>query len=84
MKLGAYTACLHDRPLPEALAVLRDLGLTSAEIGSGGYLPTPHLPVDELRRGAAARDDYLGLFADAGITLTALNCNGNRCIPTLR
>ena len=32
MKLGAYTACLHDKPLPEAVATLRELGLDSAEI----------------------------------------------------
>ena len=38
MKLGAYTACLHDKPLEEALEILRDLGLNSAEINSGGFL----------------------------------------------
>ena len=81
MKLGAYTACLHDKPLEEALAVLRDLGLDSAEVNSGGFLPAPHLPVEQLRTSAAAREDYLGRFADAGITLTALNCNGNPLHP---
>jgi sugar phosphate isomerase/epimerase len=81
MKLGAYTACLHDKPLPEALAVLRDLGLGSAEVNSGGFLPAPHVPVEQLRASATARDDYLGQFADAGITLTALNCNGNPLHP---
>ena len=81
MKLGAYTACLHDQPLPQALAVLRDLGLDSAEVNSGGFLPAPHLPVQQLRASATARDDYLGQFADAGITLTALNCNGNPLHP---
>ena len=81
MKLGAYTACLHDMPLREALTVLRDLGLDSAEVNSGGFLPAPHLPVEQLRASAAARDDYLGVFADAGITLTALNCNGNPLHP---
>ena len=81
MKLGAYTACLHDMPLEEALAVLRELGLDSAEVNSGGFLPAPHLPVKQLRASAAAREDYLGLFADAGVTLTALNCNGNPLHP---
>jgi hypothetical protein len=38
MRLGAYTACLHDRPLDDALAVLAELGLTSAEINSGGFI----------------------------------------------
>ena len=77
MHLGAYSACLHDRPLADALATLRELGLTSAEINSGGFLTTPHLPVADLRASETARQDYLGQFSDAGITLTALNCNGN-------
>ena len=62
MKLGAYTACLHDKPLEEALAILRDLGLTSAEINAGGFIGTPHLPVDELLESAEAREEYLAIF----------------------
>ena len=81
MKLGAYTACLHDKPLEEALAVLRDLGLDSAEINSGGFLPAVHLPIDDIRASQDARDEYLGLFDAYGITLTALNCNGNPLHP---
>jgi sugar phosphate isomerase/epimerase len=81
MKLGAYTACLHDKPLPEALGILRDLGLDSAEINSGGFLPPVHLPVDDIRASRDARDEYLGLFGSAGTTLTALNCNGNPLDP---
>jgi sugar phosphate isomerase/epimerase len=66
MKLGAYTAVLHDTPIAEALAVLSGLGLDSAEINSGGFLPAPHLPIADIRASRAARDDYLGLFAAAG------------------
>ena len=33
LKLGAYTACLHDRPLEEALYVLSASGLTSVAGG---------------------------------------------------
>ena len=32
VKLGVYNAILHDRPLPEALKVIADLGLTGIEI----------------------------------------------------
>jgi sugar phosphate isomerase/epimerase len=81
MKLGAYTAVLHERPLAEALEILRGLGLTSAEINSGGFLPAPHLPTADIRSSQDARDEYLGLFAAAGMTLTALNCNGNPLHP---
>jgi sugar phosphate isomerase/epimerase len=81
MKLGAYTACLHDLPLPDALKTLASLGLESAEINSGGFLPPVHLPVEDIRASQGAREEYLGLFADAGLTLTALNCNGNPLDP---
>ncbi|HLN77831.1 MAG TPA: sugar phosphate isomerase/epimerase [Nocardioidaceae bacterium] len=81
MKLGAYTACLHDKPLQEALKTLSSLGLESAEINSGGFLPPVHLPIDDLRQSEQARQDYLGQFQAAGMTLTALNCNGNPLDP---
>jgi sugar phosphate isomerase/epimerase len=81
MKLGAYTACLHDQPVAEALRVLRGLGLDGAEINSGGFLPAAHLPIERVRASQDARDEYLGLFAAAGVTLTALNCNGNPLDP---
>jgi sugar phosphate isomerase/epimerase len=81
VKLGAYTACLHDKPVAEALQTLRDLGLDSAEINSGGFLPPVHLPIEQLRASQDARGEYLGLFGSAGVTLTALNCNGNPLDP---
>ena len=81
MKLGAYTACLHDKPIAEALAILRDLGLDSAEINCGGFVPAPHLPIEDVRASETAREDYLGLFTSTGVTLTALNCNGNPLHP---
>jgi sugar phosphate isomerase/epimerase len=80
MKLGAYTACLHDKPLAEALRSLR------ARPGECGdqlrRVPAPgHLPIDDLRSSEQARQDYLGVFDAAGVTLTALNCNGNPLDP---
>ena len=81
MKLGAYTACLHDKTLEEALTILRDLGLNSVEINSGGFIGTPHLPVEELLESAEAREKYLAIFPEYGIELTALNCNGNPLHP---
>ncbi len=60
MKLGAYTACLHDRTLPDALDVLSGIGLTSAEVNTGGFIPSPHCPVDGLLASAGPREEYLG------------------------
>jgi sugar phosphate isomerase/epimerase len=81
MKLGVYTAVLHDKPLKEALQVIRALGLGSAEINSGGFVSAPHLPIADVRASQEARDEYLGHFEAAGVTLTALNCNGNPLHP---
>lgn len=81
MKLGVYTAILHDRPLPEALDVIKSLGLEAAEINSGGFLPPVHIPIDDILESQSARDDYLGIFEDKGITLAGLNANGNPLHP---
>jgi sugar phosphate isomerase/epimerase len=81
MKLGAYTACLHDRPLDETLKILGELGLTSAEINTGGFIAAPHIPIDDILASTAAAEDYLGRYAQAGITLTGLNVNGNPLNP---
>jgi sugar phosphate isomerase/epimerase len=81
MKLGAYTACLHDKPIDETLRILRDLGLTSAEINTGGFIPAPHIPIDDILAKPDAREDYLAKYDAAGITLTGLNVNGNPLNP---
>ena len=81
MKLGVYTAILHDRDLPSALKVISSLGLEGAEINVGGFIGTPHIPIDDILLSRAAREDYLGIFEDAGIALTGFNVNGNALHP---
>ena len=66
MKLGVYTAVLHDRPLRDAISAIRSLGLAGAEINAGGFLPTPHLPVEELLSGRVEPVEYLAAFAETG------------------
>jgi sugar phosphate isomerase/epimerase len=82
VKLGVYNAVLHDRPLPEALKVIADLGLTGIEINSGGFLPPVHIPTfDDILESDAARDDYLAVFEGTGVSIAGLNCNGNPLHP---
>jgi sugar phosphate isomerase/epimerase len=82
MKIGVYNAILHDRPLPEAIAVVADLGLTGIELNSGGFLPAVHIPTfDDILVSDAARDDFLGLFEGTGVSIAGLNCNGNPLHP---
>jgi sugar phosphate isomerase/epimerase len=81
LKLGAYTACLHDRPLEEALDVLQGNDLSSVEVNTGGFIPSPHCHVDLLLSSEKARRDYLDVFSARGMELTGLNCNGNPLNP---
>jgi sugar phosphate isomerase/epimerase len=81
LKLGAYTACLHDRPLGEALEVLQGNDLSSVEVNTGGFIPSPHCHVDLLLSSEKARRDYLDVFSARGMELTGLNCNGNPLNP---
>jgi sugar phosphate isomerase/epimerase len=81
LQLGAYTACLHDRPLTAALDVLQDNGLTSVEVNTGGFIPSPHCHVDLLLASGQARREYLETFESRGMALTGLNCNGNPLNP---
>jgi sugar phosphate isomerase/epimerase len=81
LRLGAYTACLHDLPLSGALDVLQADGLTSAEVDTGGFIPSPHCHVDLLLSSAQGRRDHLDVFAARGMELTGLNGNGNPLNP---
>lgn len=82
MKLGVYNAILHDRPLPEALAVISELGLTGIELNTGGFLPPVHVPnIDEILSSDTARDDFLGVYEGTGVQIAGLNCNGNPLHP---
>jgi len=82
VKLGVYNAILHDRPLPDALKVIADLGLTGIEINTGGFLPAVHVPdMDRILESDAARDDYLAIFEGTGVSIAGLNCNGNPLHP---
>ncbi|MFC7675495.1 sugar phosphate isomerase/epimerase family protein [Mycolicibacterium sp. GCM10028919] len=77
MRFGVYTAVLHDMPLSAALSTIRSLGLEGAEVNAGGFLPTPHLPVDDLLGGRLEPAEYLSAFEESEVALTGLNVNGN-------
>lgn len=67
MKLGLYNAILHDRPLPDAIAVIAGLGLTGIEVNTGGFLAPVHVPdIDDILVSDIARDDFLGVFEGTG------------------
>jgi sugar phosphate isomerase/epimerase len=81
MRIGVYASCLQDLSIDEVVPILAGLGLDSIEVNVGGFIPSPHIPIERLMGSADARSEYRGAFTDAGLTLTALNCNGNPLHP---
>lgn len=81
MKLGVYNAILHHLPLDDALAEVSRLGLDGVEVNSGGFLPPTHLPIDDILASDAAATAYRRRFADHGLDILGLNCNGNPLNP---
>ncbi len=81
MNIGAYTACLHNYDFAEALGILKTNGLTGAEVNVGGFIPSPHCPVDTLMASQTAREDYLGIFEDKEMRLAGLNTSDNPLSP---
>ena len=78
MKLGVYTAVLHDRPLREALMMISVVGLGRRR-DQRRWLPADAAPS---RRGAVSTRRvepaaYLEPFVETGIEFTGLNVNGN-------
>ena len=72
-----------DQPLPDVLAWLNAEApdVTAVEVGAGGYAPHPHLDPEAVLRDAGARAHWLGLLADHGMRLDALNVWGNPLHP---
>lgn len=82
MKLGVYDAIFNDRSLPEALRVIKNLGLDGLEVNTGGFRAPVHIPnSDEILESDAARDDFLAIFDAEGLEILGLNCNGNPLHP---
>lgn len=81
MKLAAFTCWIGDRPLEEALDFLRSLGITSVEIGTGGYPGDAHCRPGELLADPAALARFQAAFASRGMEICAFSCMGNPLHP---
>jgi sugar phosphate isomerase/epimerase len=80
VRIGLLTDALEGLRLEEAAHWCAERGIAAVELGVGGYSPAPHADLNELA-DAAARDRLLGLLADAGLELAALNVSGNPLHP---
>jgi len=81
VEIGLITDGLGRLPLHEVLDVVADAGLTCVEVASGNWSEAPHVDLAALAGSAGARREFLGAITDRGLTLSALNANGNQLHP---
>lgn len=81
MKLGLITDSLGNRTLDSALDLIAELGLESVELAAGGWSESPHIDLPQLVESARARAELAKAVNSRGLTLTALNANGNQLHP---
>lgn len=77
MHIGLISDCLEHHALPALLAHYQQLGITQVEIGTGNFSAAPHCNVAQYARDAQARHEWLAVFAQYGMQISALNCSGN-------
>jgi sugar phosphate isomerase/epimerase len=81
MKIGMITDSLPDIDFDAMIDVAARLGMDMLEFGCGNWSSAPHLLLDDLLDGDAARRDFRAQLADHNIEISALNCSGNPLHP---
>ena len=81
MKLGVFTVLLQDRPLDDALAYLKDLGVEMVEIGCGGFPGKAHCDPEVLLKDDMALAQFKKTVDKYGMEISALSCHGNPVHP---
>jgi sugar phosphate isomerase/epimerase len=81
VKIGLYTDSLQDLSFEAALDWIAAHGVEAVEIGTGNFSPAPHCQVDSLAGDAGAAARFMGAIRARGLSLSALNCNGNLLDP---
>src|SRR5258706_8299807 len=81
MKIGLYTDSLSDLSFTEALDWAAAHGIEAVEIGTGGFSKAPHCKLLSLLEDQKAREEFRAVIEQRGLTLSALDCNGNPLDP---
>lgn len=81
MKIGLFTDSLPELDFPAALDWVVSAGIDAVEIGTGGFSNTPHANLRVLLENDNARTGFMDAITTRGLSLSALNCNGNPLDP---
>ena len=81
MKLGVFNTVVLDKPLEEALDIVKGWGLDAIELGCGGFIPKNHVNPGELLKDEKKRKRLLDAVEARGLMISALSCHGNIVHP---
>lgn len=81
MQLGLITDSLGGLALEQVLDTAVGLGLETVEIATGNWSESPHVDLRALVNSATARNVLAENISSRGLTLSALNANGNQLHP---
>ncbi|RCK30374.1 sugar phosphate isomerase/epimerase family protein [Thalassospira lucentensis] len=82
MKIGIVSDSLSNQPFETALDTIAGMGIEGVEINTGNWSSAPHIDLDEMLASSDARKRFMNAITSRGLSLIALNCNGNQLHPT--
>jgi len=81
MRIALLTDSLGHLPFERMLDAAAELGVTDLEFATGGWSEAPHLDVEALVTDVHAREAFLAALGERGLSVAALNANGNQLHP---
>lgn len=81
MKLGVFTVLFSEKSFEEMLDYVKEAGLLSVEIGTGGYPGNAHCDLDVLLESEEKRREYAEKVSSRGLEISAFSCHGNPLTP---
>lgn len=81
MRLGVFSVIFQDLPFEAMLEKVRGVGLDCVEIGTGAYPGNHHCDLETLVGDSRRAEEYRRKIDSAGLTVSALSCQGNPLHP---
>ena len=81
MHLGAISTVFVSLPLKDAAQRMRQLGLKSIEIGTGGFFPKNHCDPAKLLADQSALSEFKATLADSELNISAFAMHGEPLHP---
>ncbi|OCG01682.1 sugar phosphate isomerase/epimerase family protein [Gilliamella sp. wkB112] len=81
MKIGMVTDSLSHLEFNEMLTTASKLGIEALEFCTGNWSNSPHIDLDRMLNNREHRNAFISAIKEQGLSIAALNCNGNQLHP---